>query len=138
MSDRRLPDMPPSDLAALKLAIETQKDFSAVDRDQIDHMLGREDWFGAARFAAYGAQSRTLKLKPWQPPPCWVRAGDLEEPFGDVFRAREAAELLQRMLALGISRYHPDPLKAIERPVAGPQTERLIRILKHFGFMPFR
>jgi hypothetical protein len=57
-------------------------------------------------------------LKPWQPPPCRVRAGDLEAPPSDVFGCREAAELLQRMLALGISRWHPDPLKAIEEPTA--------------------
>ena len=32
---------------------------------------------------------------------------------------RAAAELLRRMLALGISRWHPDPLAAIEAAEAG-------------------
>jgi hypothetical protein len=118
MSDRRLSDMAGNDLAALKLAIKMRRTFSALDAEQIDHMLAREDWFEVARFAAYSCQYRTLKLKPWQPPPCRVRAGDLEAQPGDVFGCREAAELLQRMLALGISRWHPDPLKAIEEATA--------------------
>jgi hypothetical protein len=52
MSDRRLPDIPPNDFAALKLAIEMRRGFSAVDARQIDRKLEREDWLEVARFAA--------------------------------------------------------------------------------------
>jgi hypothetical protein len=40
-------------------------------------------------------------------------AAALREPFGDQRGAREAGELLSKMLALGISRFDPDPLQAI-------------------------
>jgi hypothetical protein len=49
-------------------------------------------------------------LKPWQEPPCCVV--DPNEPrVGE----EEAAKLLRRMLKAGISRWHPDPLRELER-----------------------
>jgi len=56
--------------------------------------------------AAYSLQMDNLKLKPWQWPPCWVEPGDR--------RHKQAAKLLRDMLAAGVSRWHPDPLAAIE------------------------
>ena len=38
------------------------------------------------------------------------RSRRLGEPFGDPRAARESAELLQRLLASGLSRFDPDPL----------------------------
>jgi hypothetical protein len=55
-----------------------------------------------------------LHLKPWQPPPCWAEFDDEDNKAGPISGRRAAAELLQRMLALGIGRWHPDPLAAIE------------------------
>jgi hypothetical protein len=53
-------------------------------------------------------------LQPWQDPPSAINlAAALREPFGDQRGAREAGELLSKMLALGISRFDPDPLQAI-------------------------
>jgi hypothetical protein len=37
----------------------------------------------------------------------------LREPFGDTRGAREAAEVLKKLLALGLSKYEPYPLQAI-------------------------
>jgi len=39
----------------------------------------------------------------------------LREPFNDLRGAREAAELLQRLLRAGLSKYEPDPVAALER-----------------------
>jgi hypothetical protein len=50
-------------------------------------------------------------------PPCWITdlATAMREPFGDPRGEREAAELLQKMLAAGLSRFEPDPLAAFDR-----------------------
>ena len=39
----------------------------------------------------------------------------LREPFGGKRGDREAAELLQRMLDAGLSKYEPDPLAALDQ-----------------------
>ena len=58
-----------------------------------------------------------LNLQAWQTPPMWVRDLDaaLREPFGGKRGDREAAELLQRMLDAGLSKYEPDPLAALDQ-----------------------
>jgi hypothetical protein len=47
----------------------------------------------------------------------WIRDLDaaLREPFGGKRGDREAAELLQRMLDAGLSKYEPDPLAALDQ-----------------------
>jgi hypothetical protein len=70
-------------------------------------------WEEIAASAAYGCQLRTLKLRPWQCPPCW--ANDEIDPtqpdrYGNM---PDEVRFLQRMLAAGISRYEPDPLSAL-------------------------
>ena len=51
-------------------------------------------------------QSDTLKLRPWQLPPCTAKQDDPNE------RDKEA-QALRKMLAAGLSRYEPDPLAAL-------------------------
>jgi len=75
---------------------------------QIDEKLKDEPWESVARFAASCCQSRTLKLQPWDTPPCGVSEDDDGESNAD------AVKLLRKMLAAGVSRFHPDPLAAIE------------------------
>jgi hypothetical protein len=56
----------------------------------------------------------SLHLQPWQLPPCDTNLDSaLREPFGDASGRREAGEVLKRLLALGLSRYEPDPMRAI-------------------------
>ena len=51
------------------------------------------------------------EFAPWQPAPCNI-ASALDE--SDPQRSyRAAALLLQRMLAAGVSRWHPNPLAAL-------------------------
>jgi hypothetical protein len=69
-------------------------------------------WFEVARFCAYGRQCEALELRPWQPPPMWADAAD-DGPDDGVMGWARAAELLRRMLSLGISRWHPSPLEAL-------------------------
>jgi PAS domain-containing protein len=56
-----------------------------------------------AAFAAYSCQCDALELKPWESPPCWADEDD-RHPAD-----RKPQALLKRMLANGISRFHPDP-----------------------------
>jgi hypothetical protein len=69
------------------------------------------------RFAAYGCQMRSLRLAPWQYPPCLINAADIDQLLAggdDLHGKRTAAQLLRRMLDLGISQYHPDPMAALD------------------------
>lgn len=70
--------------------------------EQLQSMLAEpRPWIDVARFAAYCVQNRALNLKPWQSPPC--------APSGD----DDAWALHQKMLAAGVSEFHPDPLAAL-------------------------
>ena len=103
-----------TDLAALSLAIETQRKRGPAHRTQIDNMLRSEPWESVGRFAAYSCQCNSLDLAPWETPPIWIDdiGAALTAPE-DGKRIRSAAKLLRRMQALGISRYHPNPVQAI-------------------------
>jgi hypothetical protein len=94
-----------TDQEALQLAIEQCRKQDSSRNAQITTMLSERPWQEVAEFAVYSCQMINLKLKPWEFPPCWVEPADREH--------RQAAKLLREMLALGISRFHPDPLTAI-------------------------
>ena len=96
-----------NDRAALELALKQCRAESAQRDRQITSMLIEpRPWQEVAEFAAYSCQMDALHLKPWQFPPCWVEPGDRKH--------RKAAKLLREMQSLGVSRFHPDPLAAIE------------------------
>ena len=81
-------------------------------------MLKDDTFWEVGTFASYHRQCAALKLKPWETPPCWIDDPD-EQIDGDEVRRQisgydQAAKLLREMFALGISRWHPDPLAAIE------------------------
>ena len=95
--------MTKTDKAALKLAMEHARREPGRG-EQLDDKLKDEPWEAVAQFAAYCAQSRSLRLKPWESPPCHADEG------GD----DHDAELLRKMLAAGVSRWHPSPLDALE------------------------
>jgi hypothetical protein len=99
----------PVDLAALKLALAKSRASGKSRREQLDDMLKDRCWLEVAQFAASDRQFANLRLKLWQTPPCFV-ADENEPRVGE----EEAAKLLHRMLKAGISRWHPDPLAALE------------------------
>ena len=70
-------------------------------------------------FAVGRCQDRNLQLRPWECPPYQTKLVDVpSDSWG--YRPGEVA-LLKRMLRAGVSRFHPDPLAAIE---AAEQAER--------------
>jgi hypothetical protein len=79
-------------------------------------MLEDRPWIDVATFAAYSCQGAALHLKPWQSPPAWIDNLSLTLAAGDdgIGGDFAAAKLLSRMLRSGLSRYEPDPLKALE------------------------
>jgi hypothetical protein len=95
----------PIDMVALQLAIAKAR---AGDKRRAA-MLTDRCWLEVAQFAAYDCQFRALRLKPWQIPPCLV-ADENEPRVGE----EAAAKLLHKMLRAGVSRWHPDPLAALE------------------------
>jgi hypothetical protein len=97
-----------NDRIALKLALATCRNESAGRARQIDAKLESEAWEDVAHFAAFCCQSRTLLLEPWSLPPCSADEDD------DGAVDAEAVRLLRKMLAAGVSRYHPDPMTALE------------------------
>jgi hypothetical protein len=78
--------------------------------DQVRSMLAdrSRSWRSVAEFCASHRQIETLNLEPWESPPCRIDlAGDIGE------NEEDGAELLQRMLRAGISRFDPDPVRAL-------------------------
>jgi hypothetical protein len=101
------------DRDALKLSMEMARQGADARGEQLDRMLEDREWFEVARFASAHCQRRALNLKPWESPPVWVGVGD--DPHAEA--------LWKRMRACGVSRYHPDPVRACEaaeKAAAGP------------------
>jgi hypothetical protein len=99
------------DKAALELAMKIARQ-EPGRAEQLDAKLKTESWFNVATFASYCCQTDSLNLRPWQEPTCHVY---FDEPVktDDVQGRCSALQLLAQMEALGISRWHPDPLAAI-------------------------
>jgi hypothetical protein len=112
-------DVTENDRDALKLAIEQARAQGAGLAQQIDRMLADTDWIEVGMFAAACCQRQALRLKPWRIPPCRIRDPDhpdrgRDRRYGEIDGRHDAARLLRQMYDLGISRWHPDPLAAIE------------------------
>jgi hypothetical protein len=98
------------DLAAMRLAIETLRKDPELG-DQIGAMLRTQSEQEVGAFAAGLCQVRSLRLKPWECPPCDTGGGvNVALYYGS--RPGEI-ELLRRMLAAGVSRFNPDPMQAL-------------------------
>jgi hypothetical protein len=107
-----------TDRQALERAIEIRRQESAAERQWLDELLKERTWRDVAESCVYGCQCKALQLKPWEAPPITVRHDPDEvlqwkdHPRPSYLRA---AQLLKRLLAAGLSRYEPDPLRALER-----------------------
>jgi hypothetical protein len=101
------------DLEALTRAMEV----ASRDPRFAKHLEWRAEtygWADAARFAAYSCQCDALKLRPWQDPPMYGDSTDGIDDFPNAGRAA-AADLLKRLLGAGLSRFEPEPMKALAR-----------------------
>ena len=109
------------DRDALKRCIEMARTYSAARDEQISWKLGPGgcSWQETARFCAYLCQSKNLGLAICEFPPCWLL--DIEDTEGPAFKGKpQAARLLKRLLAAGLSQYEPDPIRvlaAAEKPL---------------------
>jgi hypothetical protein len=118
-----------ADCEALERAIAMCRAESEQERAHIDRVLAAEGWQQAGETAAYHQQDRRLKLKPWEMSPCQFR-GDIDSylaatsipasspEWHDYRGARQAALLIKRLLAAGLSKYEPDPETALKRKTA--------------------
>jgi hypothetical protein len=97
-----------ADRAALKAAIAVVRKHRERARElaELERQVG---WLEAAKVAVFDCQSRALRLPPWEEVPC--RAS--------IRGKGRAARLLRRMLRRGVSRWQPDPSRAIAE--AGPR-----------------
>ena len=68
-----------------------------------------QPWEEVAKFAARICQRDALNLTPWEYPPC--NAHRTDHPLDN----DGSEKLRDRMLAAGVSIYHPDPLRALGR-----------------------
>ena len=102
------------DRDALKLAMAMARQDPMRAR-QLDDKLKNEPWEEVAQFAAYSCQFRTLKLQPWETPPCDAddtSGAEAIDRYG-YFTEPTAVALLKRMKRAGVSRFHPDPMRAL-------------------------
>ena len=84
---------------------EYRKEYGADE--QVRGMLADgEPWSSVAKFCSECLQHLALRLKPWEVPPCRL---EVDGPSDD-----PGVRLLKKMLALGVSKFDPDPLAAVE------------------------
>jgi hypothetical protein len=125
-------DLTEADVAALQLALDLTLADDPPDRGRVEQITDLltdpkygNTWRDVALLCVYHQQMERLNLYPWQKPPCWIiteaeadailRKGPVlsatgsGEDIGD----RKFARLLKKMLRLGISPFHPNPLQAI-------------------------
>jgi hypothetical protein len=74
---------------------------------QIEAMLEEREWFETAAFCSYLQQMKSMRLLPWQSPPCWLSSDVKVEP--------EIMEIGRRLARLGLSQFEPNPIAAIEQ-----------------------
>ena len=117
------------DQAALELCIEQCKRESPNRKQQIEEMLVEREWSEVAEFCCYCAQSRSLRLKCYQSPPCRVdeNGDDDADHYGHGKPA--ARKLLRQMLLAGLSRFDPTPIESL-RAVAGNKDAAAKRAYK--------
>jgi hypothetical protein len=104
-----------ADRDALRRALTIARAESDEERAHLDHIEGRSGWQEAAESAVYHLQCKALRLRPWEPPPCWIRDLEADLAAGDdgVGGRFRAAKLTQRLLKANLSRFEPDPLAAL-------------------------
>jgi hypothetical protein len=111
------------DKAALQRALDVALESEEPGRaNQIREMLKENGWLYAARFSSYHLQMNQLQLRPWDRPPCRLEAPD-DSPAG---------RLLRKMLACGMSKHDPEPMRALKAEGTGQLSpKRRVRHPQH-------
>ena len=112
-------DLDDIDRDALQRAMSMAMRDVEMARTLNDKLARAQPWFDVARVAVDHCQTCALHLKPWNDAPCVVSADDPDE------RDKDGQALLRKMLDAGLSRYAPDPLRALER-----NAKRIARLKK--------
>src|SRR5262245_49917739 len=98
---------------ALRLAMKIARNDPGRAAQLDAKLKDGESWQAVAEFAASCCQGRTLRLKVWQCPPADMD-DDIREPDGISYGQRlEEIALLKRLQRAGVSKWHPDPMKAL-------------------------
>jgi hypothetical protein len=109
------------DREALQRALDGAHLESPQRSKQLTAKLQRDGWIDTAQLACSIMQAKSLGLLPHQARPYAINlAAALREPFGAEHGRREGADIVQRLLVCGLSRYEPDPdaaLRRVERAV---------------------
>ena len=97
------------DVSAIKLAVKAavEDETRALQFEKIIQQ-GRSPW-RLGVLAACVCQYRTLELLPHQCPPCHISLEDRPQPQPEM---EDAAALVRKLAAAGVSRLHPDPAAA--------------------------
>jgi hypothetical protein len=102
--------MEPHDRAAMQAAIETLLRLEPTWNETVAGMLQMQPFDQVGAFAAGVCQVKNLRLKAWECPPC----DSVTEPSNHYGARASEVLLLRKLLALGLSRFEPDPLMAIK------------------------
>jgi hypothetical protein len=109
------------DVEAWKLAIVmTRESGEPVYVSNVDRELSKEGLAKTGKWAASVMQARSLQSEPWRALPCNIEDADIEdilkagEGERDIRNLYAAAVLRKRMQLHGVSRWHPDPMRALE------------------------
>jgi hypothetical protein len=131
-SPRRREYLPPRDLDALKRAMEWGKGYQRREPQlrmfpgDVMPDEGTEEWIELALYFVSAAQSDSLHLRPWETPPLHTHDDGIVDSLGWGRRPNEVA-LLRKMIALGLSRFEPDPLQAIDEAERREDRDREVR-----------
>ena len=110
------PQLSSADLVALRKALAIMRAAAdPCDRQLAETSNPNERWDEVAASCAIVLQERNLGLRPWEIAPGSVHSieASLEAPENDHRGHRRAARMLQRLLALGLSQWEPDPVRGV-------------------------
>jgi hypothetical protein len=103
--------MEPHDRTAMQAAIEELLRLEPDWQETIAGMLMRQPWEEVGLFAAICCQTRALRLRAHECAP--AETHNVAEPSNHYSFRPSEVRLLKRVLSLGVSRFAPDPMRAI-------------------------
>ena len=112
-AERELSDLDRDALQRCVALTLAEPDKSRVE--QVQSMLADRHWLQVAEFCAYHRQMNSLRLEPWQLPPS---SGFGHDPKAD--------QMLNKMVAAGLSQYDPDPMSALKAAKQAKEARKML------------